>query len=551
MAGGSKRPDQSPHRAIQASIAIAWVLLGLLLLVSQVVSAAGADPNWGGIWAVGALMLGIGAAILFLPWERWKPSAPLWLVPVVFAVFGLNYRLGNKSGFGYAMAFLAVYLFIGATQPRWTGLRLGPLLVVQYLAPLIRVQSNEQNLGIASAIFVIPFCLVAGEAVAWGMSRLRHSQLELAESNERYLLSFEDAPTGMAQILPDGAIAHVNRAFAELLGREIDDLIGENLQAIVLVADWEEVADGIGRLVSGESDRLRTERRLAVSGGELWVLLSLSLVRDQLGHPLYLFVHAEDVTDARSLRDRLVHAAEHDRLTGLPNRALFLDHLERSLNRAHCDMRQMALMFIDVDRFKEINDGLGHRAGDGVLRGVAERLRGALRPDDVVARYGGDEFTVVCEVGNEAEARRIADRLQEAMVSTSGSNGSPLVTLSIGIAVSDSAGCDASLLLHQADTAMYAVKNMGGDDKAVYRQGSQLRFDRAELTPAEVRAGFDRREFQLQYQPIVELATGRLLGLKVVPKWRHPAYGDLNLGELLTTSDFGSSCCAHQPLGAW
>ena len=172
MPGELRHPDLSSRKVIQAWIAITWVLLGLLLLVSQVVSAASADLNWAGIWAVSALILGVGAAILILPWERWKPSAPLWPVPMVFTVFGLNYRLGNKSGFGYAMAFLAVYLFIGATQPRWTGLRLAPLLVVQYLAPLIRVQSGEQNLGIASAIFVIPFCLFAGEAVAWGVSRL-------------------------------------------------------------------------------------------------------------------------------------------------------------------------------------------------------------------------------------------------------------------------------------------------------------------------------------------------------------------------------------------
>ena len=363
--------------------------------------------------------------------------------------------------------------------------------------------------------------------------------MELAESNKRYLLSFEDAPTGMAQILSDGEIVHVNSAFAELLGLEVDALIGQNLQAIVVADDWAEFANGIATLISGESDRMRTERRLLpVGGDEIWVLLSLSLVRDQLGRPLYLFVHAEDVSDARSLRDQLVHAAEHDRLTGLPNRALFLDRLDRALNRAHRDMRQLALMFIDVDRFKEINDGLGHRAGDGVLRGVAERLQGALRPDDVVARYGGDEFTVLCEVGNEAEARWIAARLQGALLSSSsGRNSGPPVTLSIGIAISDPAGCDASLLLHQADTAMYTVKSKGGDDTAVYRTGSRLRLDRAELTATEIQAGFDRREFQLQYQPIVELATGRLLGLEVVPRWLHPTYGNLRPDEFMRTPE--------------
>ena len=219
------------------------------------------------------------------------------------------------------------------------------------------------------------------------------------------------------------------------------------------------------------------------TGGVVWVSVSASCVRDGAGLPLYLIGQIADITERREMSERLAHAALHDSLTALPNRDLFIDRLEMALRRARRGGRLVAVMFIDLDDFKLVNDSLGHEVGDRVLRAVADRMGGALRTSDTLARFGGDEFTVLCEeVTGEAHALEIAERLQEAMrrpLMVTG--GATHVSFSVGIALSGDEAEGGATLLRQADTAMYRAKAGGPARVEVYAEeddpltGSRLR----------------------------------------------------------------------------
>jgi len=481
----------------------------------------------------------IEVAILFLPWSRWKRTAPLWMIPVVFAVVGMDWQLGRQDPFLYALPFMAVFMLIGLTQRPGTALRLAPVLVVFYLLPLLIHVTDQGWLGAMSAILVVPLCVVGGELVDRTVARMRRTEAELVASEERYMLAFESAPVGMSLLSPDGTFLHVNGAFARMLGYEVDDLVGRTTLDITHPADRDHISASADALKAGEIREAGLEKRvLRADGGEVWVKQLVSLVRDTDGEPLYLFGHSVDISEERSLRQQLAHAAEHDQLTGLPNRTVFMRHIERTLARAATERSRVALLFLDVDRFKLINDGLGHDVGDQVLTNVALHITEALRPHDVVVRLGGDEFVVVCVVQSVEEALRIAERLGTAVEHPLPPPRHDLyVTLSIGIAVSGEDDVDAPLLVRQADTAMYRAKSEGQGRIAVYRPGEVLLSDRKLQTASDLRAGLERGEFELYYQPVVELATGQMLCLKAEVRWHHPSEGLLPPSEFMAIAE--------------
>ncbi len=526
-------------RTTQNLLAAGWALTCILVLVSRLQAPPGPGATRTSGWSVVAMAVLIEVAILFLPWSRWKRTAPLWMIPVVFAVVGMDWQLGRQDPFLYALPFLAVFMLIGLTQRPGTALRLAPVLVVFYLLPLLIHVTDQGWLGAMSAILVVPLCVVGGELVARTVARMRRTEAELVASEERYMLAFESAPVGMSLLSPDGTFLHVNGAFARMLGYEVDDLVGRTTLDITHPDDRDHISASADALKAGEIREAGLEKRvLRADGGEVWVKQLVSLVRDTDGEPLYLFGHSVDISEERSLRQQLAHAAEHDQLTGLPNRTVFMRHIERTLVRAATERSRVALLFLDVDRFKLINDGLGHDVGDQVLTNVALHITEALRPHDVVVRLGGDEFVVVCVVQSVEEALRIAERLETAVEHPLPPPRHDLyVTLSIGIAVSGEDDVDASLLVRQADTAMYRAKSEGQGRIAVYRSGEVLLSDRKLQTANDLRAGLERGEFELFYQPVVELATGQLLCLKAEVRWHHPSEGLLPPSEFMAIAE--------------
>jgi diguanylate cyclase (GGDEF)-like protein/PAS domain S-box-containing protein len=231
------------------------------------------------------------------------------------------------------------------------------------------------------------------------------------------------------------------------------------------------------RLLSGEIDHFQIEKRYRHADGHtVWTLLSVSIVRDSQGEPLYIVGQAQDISDRKELEARLTHQAFHDSLTGLPNRALFRDRIEHALERAGRNSETIAVMFMDLDGFKAVNDNWGHATGDKLLIAIGQRLRGWVRAGDTVARLGGDEFTVLLEdIHTLDEATRIADRIIAGLGTPITLGGRSLwVRASLGIAFNRPADLPPDDLLRNADIALYRAKHAGGSQYTIYDEDGVL-----------------------------------------------------------------------------
>jgi diguanylate cyclase (GGDEF)-like protein/PAS domain S-box-containing protein len=290
---------------------------------------------------------------------------------------------------------------------------------------------------------------------------------------------------------------------------------------------------------SGEA--LVQEYRLSRADGRvIWLRDEMTVVRGDDGRHDPLFFGAfMDVTERKRMEAELERLALYDSLTGLPNRALFTDRLDQAL--AHRSRSQaIAVYFLDVDRFKRINDSLGHAAGDEVLREVAARVQRMLRPEDTVARFGGDEFTVLCEsIGGVLEAVGVADRLQREIGQPLRAGGAELrLSASIGIAMAepeDEAEC--SRLVEDADAAMYRAKERGGARTELFDMAMRERAVNALSIEQELQHGLELGELRLFYQPLVSLNTGEMVGAEALIRWQHPERGLLTPDAFLPVAE--------------
>jgi diguanylate cyclase (GGDEF)-like protein/PAS domain S-box-containing protein len=378
----------------------------------------------------------------------------------------------------------------------------------------------------------------------------RQSDAALHEAQAAFQHAFEDAPNGMALVGLDGRILRANRAIAELFGRSPEDAVGRAIRDFTHPDDRDSSAAHLQRLTAGEIDQYRMEKRyLRPDGRVVWVELSVSLVRDAQGCPAYAIGQVQDITERRALSDRLAHEAAHDAMTGLPNRTRFMERLELAL-QACDDEAGVAVMFVDLDQFKIINDGLGHAAGDQVLATVADRLRQVLRADDVVARFGGDEFTVLC--GGVVDAAAALERA--ARMTTTIAQPIPLgagevfVTASVGIALSGSGDDSPEALLRDADTAMYRAKAEGRAQVCVFREANGREAVTHLQTANELHRALERGEFRLHYQPIVRLSTLEVVGFEALLRWEHPERGLLAPAEFIGLAEDTGLIIS---IGAW
>lgn len=351
----------------------------------------------------------------------------------------------------------------------------------------------------------------------------------LSESEERFRSSFDYAAIGMALVEPAGRWVKTNRALSDLLGYNAEELLETNFQAISHAEDLGATLAKLNDLLKGKALSCQMEMRyLHRHGHAVWTLCNVAAVREAGSQSLHLIFQIQDISARKRAEQQLLHDALHDALTGLPNRTLFKDRLHQTIERARRDnSHQFAVLFLDLDRFKYINDSLGHLVGDQLLIEISRRLVPCVRHGDTVARLGGDEFTVLLDGLHEpGEADKIAERIRVELAKRYLLSGHEVFTsASIGIAQSSAGYASAEDLMRDADTAMYQAKRLG---KARHETFDPAMHDAASETLAlenDLRRALENREFLVYYQPILALDDERVIGFEALLRWQHPQRG--------------------------
>jgi diguanylate cyclase (GGDEF)-like protein/PAS domain S-box-containing protein len=355
---------------------------------------------------------------------------------------------------------------------------------------------------------------------------------------ERFRLAFHGGPTGMGlATAPEGVLVDANQSFAAMLGMTVDDLVGRTVREITHPDDWRSNEVFLERSSERAIDSYQMEKRyLRADGSVMWARTWVSVLDGTDGDRLTI-AHVVDITEQRRAAEQLRWAATHDELTRLPNRARFTAELTERL--ASAPLGTTAVLFIDLDNFKVINDSLGHATGDQLLRGMTERLRGVLRGRDMLSRFGGDEFVVLLsDCTADSSPRVMAERLLAEISRPLSIDGVELfVTASIGIVTSSSDRTTASDLLRDADAAMYRAKARGRNCVEVFAPGAHDATVLALRTSGELRRGIERDEIVPYFQPIVDLSSGVLTGFEVLARWRHPDRGLLGADQFLPMAE--------------
>jgi diguanylate cyclase (GGDEF)-like protein/PAS domain S-box-containing protein len=409
----------------------------------------------------------------------------------------------------------------------------GPILDRRMEIPVMRRDGTEVPVELSISPARIEGAWIFN-AFMHDISERLATEAALRDAEERFRRAFDDSQVGMTLVSPGGHYVRVNAAFSELTGRPIDELTGMHYAEITHPEDLQADLTAAREMVKGERYGYRAEKRyIHAKGHPVWISLNVSPIRDADGELLYMIGQIEDISERKDEQARLTRQALQDSLTGLPNRALFADRVRMAAARRGGNL---AVVYLDLDDFKHVNDSLGHAAGDKVLIEVGHRLKRLLRAGDTLARLGGDEFAILCEGVGAEEMRRIGDRVVAALAPPIDVAGRPVhQAASIGVAIHprDGTPVDADSIIGDADLAMYRAKAAGRSHYAVFESWMRTGHSDRTALESELREALGRNELRVHYQPEVDLSTGLITGAEALVRWQHPERGLLEPGQFL------------------
>jgi diguanylate cyclase (GGDEF)-like protein/PAS domain S-box-containing protein len=378
----------------------------------------------------------------------------------------------------------------------------------------------------------------------------------LRRSEERFRTTFENAPLGIAECAADGRFLAANATLLAMLGYTMAELEDLSNQDITHPADQEAMIKNFHTLLTGQQAVTVTEQRyLRKDRSQLWVNVTISLRNSGDGPTLLAIV--EDVTARKKAEEALrgaveysYHLASHDPLTGLANRASFNERLKDALKYAHRDRHLVAVHVLDLDRFKSINDTLGHHIGDLLLKEVGQRLKSHIRETDLAARLGGDEFVIIqTHLAEAAAAEVLADKIVVELSLPYQLEGQEVYSgTSMGIALYPDHAQEPGELVKLADLALYEAKNRGRMNYQVYRSALGTAAQEAKHFERELQRALREDELCLHYQPQYDLDNGRIVGIEALIRWRHPERGLLNAADFIQDVENANLML---PVGEW
>jgi diguanylate cyclase (GGDEF)-like protein/PAS domain S-box-containing protein len=434
-------------------------------------------------------------------WETWKNKYVWTFITycVGAASAGLLLQLSDSVGVGIVLATFPVIFFI-------------------YFSYRMYVKNMEMS-------------ILQAEQAEHHARVLEDQSSALRESEERFRSAFNYAPIGIALVSPTGSWLKVNHALCTILGYTEAEFLDTNFQSMMFQDDLGATLIKVHELLSGKTVNCQLEQRYVHKAGQtVWASWSVSTASDTKSEQPNLIFQIQDITDKKVAEDKLHYEATHDALTGLPNRPLFMGKLANALGKSRqYPGYKVSVLFIDLDRFKYVNDSLGHLLGDRLLIEISGRLRECMRPSDMVARLGGDEFTILVEGRFDLkEVTMIAERIQEKFTVPFDLNGHEVYSsASIGILQASEKHLTPEDMMRDADTAMYQAKRAGKARHAIFDEDMHEAAKETLQLETDLRRAVEKEELSVHYQPIYSLATGKIEGFEALARWHHAALGEI------------------------
>ncbi|MBI3899398.1 MAG: EAL domain-containing protein [Gammaproteobacteria bacterium] len=440
--------------------------------------------------------------------------------------------------------------------PSWT-----PIAALTLLYVVVGVGGYTTNAALLWQVFIaaVAVALVAlavaerrrlTTALHQGEQQFR-AEYQRAEESQRWLATIvESSSDAILSQTPDGIILSWNQAAEHIYGYSAAEAVGQPISMLVSPECTDEEQHFLERLRQGERILHHETECVRKDGKRIYVSLTISPIKDAVGTIRGASVIARDITDRKRVEERIRYLAQHDTLTGLPNRILFRDRIGQAIAHAQRNQRMVAVLFLDLDGFKHINDSLGHQVGDRLLRMTARRLQRCLRDGDSVARLGGDEF-VVClpNLLENDDARHIAEKLLVALRDSFFIEHDELhISGSIGISLYPADGLDAEVLMRAADTAMYHAKEKGRNNFQYFTPHLNKAAERRLVIANRLHNALERGELTLEYQPQVELGSGRIYAAEALLRWRQADLGKISTSEFIKIAEETGLIV---PIGEW